>query len=103
MSGTLSSREPSPTARLRALINRTDRVLAVLHPPSAACARIMEKAGCEVGFVGTGGGVSAYTGLAGVRALTLLECAQVPGWIAPSARFSIIIGRAPRPGGIMPA
>ena len=36
MNGTLSSRERSPTARLRALINRTDRVLAVLHPPNAA-------------------------------------------------------------------
>jgi hypothetical protein len=34
----------------------------VLHPPSATLARIMEKAGCEVGFVGTGGVVGAYTG-----------------------------------------
>ena len=46
---------------LRQLINRTDRVLAVLHPPSATLARIMEKAGCGV-FVGTGGVVGAYTG-----------------------------------------
>jgi 2-methylisocitrate lyase-like PEP mutase family enzyme len=55
-----------PTTHLRRLINRTDRVLSVLHPPNAACARIMEKAGCEVGFVGTGGVVGAYTGLADV-------------------------------------
>ena len=40
-----------PTTRLRQLINRTDRVLSVLHPPNAACARIMEKAGCEVQIV----------------------------------------------------
>ena len=43
-----------------------DKVLAVLHPPSAAHARIMEKAGCEALFVGTGGVVGAYTGLADV-------------------------------------
>ncbi len=71
-----------PTTRLRQLINRTDRVLSVLHPPNAACARIMEKAGCEVGFVGTGGVVGAYTGLSDVGALTMLECVTVAGWIA---------------------
>ena len=101
MSGTLSSREQSPTARLRALINRTDRVLAVLHPPSAACARIMEKAGCEVGFVGTGGVVGAYTGLADVGALTMLECVQVAGWIAQSVQFPIIMDGDTGHGGIM--
>jgi hypothetical protein len=42
-------------ARLRELIGRTDRVLVVLHPPSATHARIMEQAGCEAAFVGTGG------------------------------------------------
>jgi 2-methylisocitrate lyase-like PEP mutase family enzyme len=101
MSGTLSSREQSPTARLRALINRTDRVLAVLHPPSAACARIMEKAGCEVGFVGTGGVVGSYTGLADVGALTMLECVQVAGWIAQSVQFPIIMDGDTGHGGIM--
>ena len=38
----------------------------------------MEKAGCEVGFVGTGGVVGAYTGLADVGALTMLECVRSP-------------------------
>ena len=47
------------TARLQELIHRRDKVLAVLHPPSAAHARIMEKAGCEALFVGTGGVVGA--------------------------------------------
>jgi 2-methylisocitrate lyase-like PEP mutase family enzyme len=69
------------TTRLRRLINRSDRVLSVLHPPSAAFARIMEKAGCEVGFVGTGGVVGAYTGLADVGTVTMLECVTVAGWI----------------------
>jgi 2-methylisocitrate lyase-like PEP mutase family enzyme len=101
MSGTPSSREQSPTARLRALIHRTDRVAAVLHPPSAACARIMEKAGCEVGFVGTGGVVGAYTGLADVGALTMLECVQVAGWIAQSVKFPIIMDGDTGHGGIM--
>ena len=52
--------------RLQELIHRLHKVLAVLHPPSAAHARIMEKAGCEALFVGTGGVVGAYTGLADV-------------------------------------
>ena len=101
MNGTLSSREQSPTARLQQLINRTDRVLAVLHPPNAACARIMEKAGCEVGFVGTGGVVGAYTGLADVGTLTMLECVQVAGWIAQSVKFPVIMDGDTGHGGIM--
>ena len=101
MSGTLSSREESPTARLRALINRTDRVVAVLHPPSAALARIMEKAGCEVGFVGTGGVVGAYTGLADVGTLSMLECVQIAGWIAQSVKFPVIMDGDTGHGGIM--
>jgi hypothetical protein len=51
----------SPSARLQELIHRRDKVLAVLHPPTAAHARIMERAGCEALFVGTGGVVGAYT------------------------------------------
>jgi 2-methylisocitrate lyase-like PEP mutase family enzyme len=101
MSGALSSNDRSPSARLRQLINRTDRVLAVLHPPSATLARIMEKAGCEVGFVGTGGVVGAYTGLADVGALTMLECVQVAGWIAQSVKFPVIMDGDTGHGGIM--
>ena len=101
MSRSLPSSEHSPAVRLRQLINRTDRVLAVLHPPSAACARIMETAGCEVGFVGTGGVVGAYTGLADVGALTMLECVQVAGWIAQSVRFPVIMDGDTGHGGIM--
>ena len=46
--------EKSKSAHLQDLIHRRDKVLAVLHPPTAAHARIMEKAGCEALFVGTG-------------------------------------------------
>jgi 2,3-dimethylmalate lyase len=90
-----------PTALLRRLINRTDRVLSVLHPPNAALARIMEKAGCEVGFVGTGGVVGGYTGLADVGALTMLECVTVAGWIAQSVKFPVIMDGDTGHGGIM--
>src|SRR3984893_1577620 len=96
-----SSSEQSPTTRLRQLINRTDRVLAVLHPPSATLARIMEKAGCEVGFVGTGGVVGAYTGLADVGTPTMLECVQIAGWSAQSVTFPIIVDGDTGHGGIM--
>jgi 2-methylisocitrate lyase-like PEP mutase family enzyme len=87
--------------QLQQLIHRTDRVLTVLHPPNAACARIMEKAGCEVGFVGTGAVVGSYTGLADVGSLTMLECVTVAGWIAQSVKFPIIMDGDTGHGGIM--
>jgi 2,3-dimethylmalate lyase len=61
----------------------------------------MEKAGCEVGFVGTGGVVGAYTGLADVGALTMLECVTVAGWIAQSVHFPVIMDGDTGHGGIM--
>jgi hypothetical protein len=59
---TMSEKPPSKSAKLQTLIHRRDKVLAVLHPPTAAHARIMEKAGCEALFVGTGGVVGAFRG-----------------------------------------
>ena len=61
----------------------------------------MEKAGCEVGFVGTGGVVGAYTGLADVGALTMLECVTVAGWIAQAVKFPVIMDGDTGHGGIM--
>ena len=101
MSAFPSSGEQRPTTRLRRLIERTDRVLAVLHPPSAALARIMEQAGCEAGFVGTGGVVGGYTGLADVGTPTMLECVQIAGWIAQSVEFPVIMDGDTGHGGIM--
>ena len=43
----------SRSAQLQKLIHRRNKVLAVLHPPTAAHARIMEKAGCEALFAGS--------------------------------------------------
>ena len=90
-----------PTKRLRELIHRKDRVLTILHPPNATSARIMEMAGCEAGFVGTGGVVGSYTGLADVGTLTMLECVQVAEWIAQSVTFPIIMDGDTGHGGIM--
>lgn len=89
------------STRLKQLIHRQGKVLTVLHPPTATCARIMEQAGCEVGFVGTGGVVGAYTGLSDVGAITMLECVQVAGWIAQSVSFPIIMDGDTGHGGVM--
>ena len=90
-----------PTTRLQHLIHRTDRVLAVLHAPSAAHARLMEAAGAEVAFVGTSGVVGAYTGLADVGVATMTECVTIAGWIARSVHFPVIIDGDTGHGGVM--
>jgi 2-methylisocitrate lyase-like PEP mutase family enzyme len=91
----------SRAARLQELIHRRDRVLAVLHPPSAAHARIMEKAGCEALFVGTGGVVGAYTGLSDVGTATMGECVTIAGWIADSVSIPVMVDGDTGHGGIM--
>src|SRR5438093_11956045 len=83
--------DSTPTTRLQQLIHRTDRVLAVMHAPTAAHARLMELAGAEVAFVGTSGVVGTYTGLADVGVATMTECLTIAGWIAQSVRFPVII------------
>jgi 2-methylisocitrate lyase-like PEP mutase family enzyme len=89
------------STRLQQLIHRTDRVLAVLHAPSAAHVRLMELAGAEVAFVGTSGVVGAYTGLADVGVATMTECITIAGWIARSVHFPVIIDGDTGHGGIM--
>src|SRR6201982_760008 len=93
--------EKSKSAHLQVLIHRRDKVLAVLHPPTAAHARIMEKAGCEALFVGTGGVVGAYTGLADVGTATMTECVTIAGWIADSVSIPGIVAGDTGPGGLM--
>jgi 2-methylisocitrate lyase-like PEP mutase family enzyme len=90
-----------PSTRLQELIRRPDKVVAVLHPPTAALARVMEAEGCEAGFVGTGGVVGGYTGFADVGALDMMECVQVGGWIARSVSFPIILDGDTGHGGVM--
>src|SRR6202162_2462569 len=97
----MSKKPESKSKHLRDLIQRRDRVLAVLHPPTAAHARIMEKAGCEALFVGTGGVVGAYTGLADVGTATMTECVTIAGWIADSVSIPVIMDGDTGHGGIM--
>src|SRR6476646_5234412 len=97
----MSAKPQSKSARLQDLIHRRDKVLAVLHPPTAAHARIMEKAGSEALFVGTGGVVGAYTGLADVGTATMTECVTIAGWIADSVSYPVIMDGDTGHGGIM--
>jgi 2,3-dimethylmalate lyase len=96
---TMTSHDKS--ARLQQLIHRKDKVLVMLHPPTAAHGRIMEHAGCEAGFVGTGGVVGAYTGLADVGTLSMTECVQVAGWIAQAVNFPVMLDGDTGHGGTM--
>ena len=91
----------SKSAQLQKLIHREGKLLAIMHPPTAALARIMEAAGCEAGFVGTGGVVGGYTGYADVGAITLMECVQVAGWIAQSVKFPVMMDADTGHGGVM--
>lgn len=89
------------TTRLKQLIHRQGQVLAVMHPPTAALARIMERSGCEALFVGTSAVVGGYTGMADVGTATMTECVQIAGWIANSVSTPVIIDGDTGHGGIM--
>ena len=89
------------SARLQALLQRQDRVLTVMHPPSAALAQVMEAAGAEAGFVGTSGVIGAYTGMEDVGTASLSECVMIGGWIARAVQFPVILDGDTGHGGIM--
>src|SRR5262249_43613024 len=97
----MSDQSPSKSANLQALIHRRDKVLAVMHPPTAAHARIMEAAGCEALFVGTGAVVGADTGLSDVGTATMTECVTTSRWIADSVSIPVIMDGDTGHGGIM--
>src|SRR6478735_7108298 len=89
------------STRLKQLIHRKGQVLSVMHPPTAALARIMERGGCEALFVGTSAVVGGYTGLADVGTASMTECVQVGKWIAQSVAFPVILDGDTGHGGIM--
>jgi 2-methylisocitrate lyase-like PEP mutase family enzyme len=89
------------TTKFKQLIQRKDRVLAMMHPPTATHARIMERAGCEAGFSGTSGVVGSYSGLADVGTATMTECVQIAGWIAQSVSFPVMMDGDTGHGGVM--
>ena len=88
-------------AKLRKLIHRKDKVLAVMHPPAVTYGRIMEMAGCEAGFVGTNSVGGAMMGLADVGTMSMTECVTVGGWFAQGLGFPIILDGDTGHGGVM--
>src|SRR3989454_10982319 len=82
---------PRASARLRSLLARDDRVLAVLGTPNAFHAKIMEAAGCEAAFVGTGITGGNYTAFAETGLLSATECVQFGGYIARAVSFPVIL------------
>src|SRR2546428_1926564 len=82
---------PRASSRLRSLLARDDRVLAVLGTPNAFHAQIMEAAGCEAAFIGTGITGGNYTAFADTGLLSATECVQFGGYIAPAVSFPVIL------------
>jgi 2-methylisocitrate lyase-like PEP mutase family enzyme len=82
-------------------MRRRDRVVTVMHTPSAGLARAMDEAGAEAGFVGTSGVVGAYTGMEDVGVASIPECVMIGGWIARAVRFPVILDGDTGHGGIM--
>jgi len=66
-------------------------VLAVLGTPNAFHAQIMEAAGCEAAFVGTGITGGNYTAFPDTGVLSAAECVQFGGYIARAVSFPVIL------------
>jgi len=63
----------------------------VLGAPNAFHAKIMEAAGCEAAFVGTGITGGNYTALPDTGLLSATECLQFAGYIARAVSFPVIL------------
>lgn len=90
-----------PAARLRQLLRRKNKVLAVLGAPNAFHARIMEANGVEACFVGTSITGGNYTGLPDLGILSMTECVEIAKWIARSVQIPVILDGDTGHGGIM--
>lgn len=66
-------------------------MLAVLGTPNAFHAQIMEAAGCEAAFVGTGITGGNYTAFSDTGLLSATECVQFGGYIARAVSFPVIL------------
>lgn len=87
--------------KLRRLLRRPGRVLAVLGAPNAFHAKIMEANGVEVCFVGTSITGGNYTGLPDLGILSMTECVGFAKWIAHSVKMPVILDGDTGHGGIM--
>jgi 2-methylisocitrate lyase-like PEP mutase family enzyme len=91
----------SPGVKLRQLLGRRGRVLAVLGAPNAFHAKIMQAQGIEACFVGTSITGGNYTGLPDLGILSLNECVGFAKWIARSVKIPVILDGDTGHGGIM--
>src|SRR5512145_3398912 len=91
----------SPGQKLRKLLQRPGKVLAVLGAPNAFHAKIMEANGVEACFVGTSITGGNYTGLPDLGILSLTECVGFAKWIARSVNIPVILDGDTGHGGIM--
>jgi 2-methylisocitrate lyase-like PEP mutase family enzyme len=91
----------SPGLKLKKLLRRKGKVLAVLGAPNAFHAKIMEANGVEACFVGTSITGGNYTGLPDLGILSLTECVGFAKWIARSVKIPVILDGDTGHGGIM--
>lgn len=82
---------PTVGARLRALLDRPDRILPVLGVVSALQGQIMQEAGVEAGFVGTNLTFRNVTGLPDTGVASANECVTLGGHIARAVSFPVIL------------
>jgi 2-methylisocitrate lyase-like PEP mutase family enzyme len=90
-----------PSTKLRQLLRRKNKVLAVLGAPNAFHAKIMEANGVEACFVGTSITGGNYTGLPDLGVLSMTECVAIARWIARSVKIPVILDGDTGHGGIM--
>ena len=90
-----------PTSKLRQLLRRKNKVLAVLGAPNAFHAKIMEANGVEACFVGTSITGGNYTGQPDLGILSMTECVEFAKWIAKSVKIPVILDGDTGHGGIM--
>jgi 2-methylisocitrate lyase-like PEP mutase family enzyme len=88
-------------AKLRQLLGRKNKVLAVLGAPNAFHAKIMEANGVEACFVGTSITGGNYTGQPDLGILSMTECVEFAKWIAKSVKIPVILDGDTGHGGIM--
>src|SRR5438552_4225053 len=87
--------------KLKKLLQRSGKVLAVLGAPNAFHAKIMEANGVEACFVGTSITGGNYTGLPDLGVLSMTECSGFAKWIARSVKIPVILDGDTGHGGIM--
>lgn len=90
-----------PSTKLRQLLRRKNKVLAVLGAPNAFHAKIMEANGVEACFVGTSITGGNYTGFPDLGILSMTECVAIAKWIARSVKIPVILDGDTGHGGIM--